>query len=149
MVSLREFDADLILLDFWGTWCTPCQKSIGHLVELQKQLGGKRIQVIGIACEKSQAAGRSANVAQAIKRHGINYPVLISSMEKPCPVQEAFQVQFYPTLVLLDREGRILRREEGATNDTLGRLDRFIARSLNLTRPESDESPAQVARSAR
>jgi thiol-disulfide isomerase/thioredoxin len=150
MVSFREFGADLILLDFWGTWCAPCRKSIGHLVEIQKKLGGRRIQVIGIACEKPQPTGRNDKVLQAMAKEGINYPVLVSSMDGKCPVQEAFQVQFYPTLVLLDRQGRILWREQGATDVTLSRMDRFIARNLNLGGgPEEDPSPPQVARSSK
>jgi thiol-disulfide isomerase/thioredoxin len=148
MTSFREFDSDMILLDFWGTWCAPCQKSVSHLVEIQQKLGGKKMQVIGIACEKSQPRDRSAKVAQAVQRLGINYPVLISTMDGTCPVQEAFQIQFYPTLVLLDRQGRILWREQGATDVTLARMDRFIARNLRLGRTrEAGLPPTEVARS--
>jgi thiol-disulfide isomerase/thioredoxin len=147
MVSFRSFDSDLILLDFWGTWCAPCRKSVAHLVEIQQKLGGKKMQVIGIACEKSQPKEWSAKVAQAIQRLGINYPVLISTMDGTCPVQDAFQIQFYPTLVLLDRQGRILWREQGATDVTLARMDRFIARNLRLGRGrEVEREPAQMAR---
>jgi thiol-disulfide isomerase/thioredoxin len=132
IVSFRELDADLILLDFWGTWCAPCRKSIPHLNELQKTLGGKRLQVVGIACERVPAKDRAAKVAAAIKDLKINYPVLITTMDGTCPVQEAFQIRFYPTMILLDRQGRILHRVEGATDSTLARMDRFIARNLNL-----------------
>ena len=115
LVSFHDLDSDLILLDFWGTWCVQCRKSIPHLNELQKTLGGKKLQVIGIACERSAAEDQAAKVASTVKQLGINYPVLISSMKRSCPVQDAFQIQFYPTMILLDRQGRILRREHGAT----------------------------------
>jgi thiol-disulfide isomerase/thioredoxin len=147
MVSFRELDADLVLLDFWGTWCAPCRKSVSHLVEIQKTLGGKKMQVVGIACEKAGPKDRTAKVAQSMKQLGINYPVLISSMDGTCPVQDAFQIQFYPTMVLLDRQGRILWREQGATDITLARMDRFIARNLNLAAKGGGETPpSQVAR---
>jgi thiol-disulfide isomerase/thioredoxin len=146
MVSFHDLDSDLILLDFWGTWCAPCRKSIPHLNELQKTLGGKKLQVIGIACERTAAKDRATKVASSVKQLGINYPVLISSMDGSCPVQDAFQIHFYPTMVLLDRQGRILRREEGSTDVTLARIDRFIAR--NLRRPATPENPAQLARGA-
>lgn len=135
MVSLRDFDADLILLDFWGTWCAPCRKSIPHLKELQASLGGKKLQVIGIACERTPAEERAAKVAEVVKETGINYAVLITGMDGACPVQEALAIQFYPTMILLDREGRILLREQGATDATLARLDRFIARNLDGGKP--------------
>jgi thiol-disulfide isomerase/thioredoxin len=144
MVSFHDLDSDLILLDFWGTWCVQCRNSIPHLNELQKTLGGKKLQVIGIACEQTPAKDRATKVASSVKQLGINYPVLISGMDRACPVQDAFQIQFYPTMILLDRQGRILRREEGSTDVTLARIDRFIAR--NLRRPAAPENPAQLAR---
>jgi thiol-disulfide isomerase/thioredoxin len=127
MISLHDFDADVILLDFWGSWCAPCRKSIAHLIELQAKASGKRFQVVGIACEKAPAlADRQASAAKAMRELGINYPVLLSTMDGPCPVQQALQIQFYPTMVLIDREGRLLAREQGATDITLQRMDRAI-----------------------
>jgi len=138
MVSFHDLDADLILLDFWGSWCRECQKSISHLQELQSRLGGKRLQVVGIACEKgSSVAERRASAAGAVQRLGINYPVLLSSLDGSCPVQQALKVQFYPTMVLVDRDGRILHLEQGATDTTLGRMDRSIAAAL---RPQDDHN---------
>jgi thiol-disulfide isomerase/thioredoxin len=144
MVTFRGLDSDLVLLDFWGTWCAPCRKSIPHLNELQKTLGGKKLQVIGIACEDVPAQQRAAKVAASVKELQIGYPVLVSSRDGTCPVQDAFQIQFYPTMVLLDREGRILRREQGATDATLARIDRFIARNLNAGGGQGET--AQLAR---
>jgi thiol-disulfide isomerase/thioredoxin len=144
MVSFHDLDSDLVLLDFWGTWCAECRNSIPHLNELQKTLGGKKLQVVGIACERSVAKDRAAKVASSVKQLGINYPVLISGMDRACPVQDAFQIHFYPTMILLDRQGRILRREEGSTDVTLARIDRFIAR--NLKRPAAPENGTQLAR---
>jgi thiol-disulfide isomerase/thioredoxin len=129
--SLSDFDADLILLDFWGSWCPPCRKSIPHLIDQQRELAGKRFQVIGIACERGATlADRRASAAKAVHDLGIDYPVLLSTMDGSCPVQQALQVQFYPTMILLDREGRILAREQGATDATLPRMDRAIAAAL-------------------
>jgi thiol-disulfide isomerase/thioredoxin len=130
LVAFHDLDSDLVLIDFWGTWCAPCRKSIPHLNEIQKTLGGKKIQVIGIACERTPAKDRAAKVARSVKELKIEYPVLITSMDGQCPVQEAFQIQFYPTMVLLDRQGRILWREQGATDVTLARMDRFILKNL-------------------
>ena len=140
MVSFHDFDADLILLDFWGTWCAPCRKSVSHLIEIQQTLGGRKVQVVGIACERTPAKDRAANVAKSLKELKINYPVLISSMDGTCPVQDAFQIQFYPTLVLVDRQGRILWREQGATDVTLARMDRFILKNLNRSSTTGEDA---------
>ena len=150
MVSFHDFDADLILIDFWGTWCAPCRKSVGHLIEIQQTLGGKKVQVVGIACERTPPKDRAAIVAKSIKELKINYTVLISSGAGSCPVQDAFQIQYYPTLVLVDRHGRILRREQGATDVTLARMDRFILENLHHPSSAGEDRPqAQVARVAK
>ena len=44
-----------------------------------------------------------------------------------CPVQQAFHVQAFPTLILVDRQGRVLWRDQGATPVTLRRLNDFVA----------------------
>jgi thiol-disulfide isomerase/thioredoxin len=128
-VRFQDFDSDLILLDFWGTWCHPCIRSVPHLVDLQKRMGGKQLQVIGIACEREEtpAAQRVAGVARTSTKLGINYPVLVSSLDGTCPLQNALHVQAFPTLILLDRQGRILWQDQGATHLTMARLDRMLS----------------------
>jgi thiol-disulfide isomerase/thioredoxin len=131
MVSMHDIDADVILLDFWGSWCAPCRTSIPHLAELQATLGPKRLQVIGIACEKgSSLQDRRSSAGKAIQELEITYPVLLSSKEGTCPVQQALQIQFYPTMIVLDRDGKLLAREQGATEVTMARIDRAINTAL-------------------
>ncbi len=129
-VSLQDFDADFILLDFWGTWCRPCLSSVPHLVELQKRFSGRTLAVVGVACEQGPASASTAHVADVAKRLGINYTVLVSSKDDAAsPVQEALHVSAYPTMVLIDRNGRVVWRDQGATTTTLARLDRILATS--------------------
>ncbi len=129
LVRFQDFDTDLILLDFWGTWCQPCLRSVPHLIDIQKRLGGKQLQVIGIACEREETpvSERVAGVTKAVKKLGINYPILVTSTDGSCPVQKALHVQAYPTLILVDRQGRVLWQDQGATRLTMARLDRMIS----------------------
>ena len=132
LVSLHDLDADVILLDFWGSWCEPCRTSIPHLIELQNKFPLKRVRVIGIACEKAAAPrDRLASAAKATGELGISYPVLLSGRDGTCPLQKALQIQFYPTMVLVSRDGKLLAREQGATDVTMPRMDRAIALALN------------------
>ena len=124
-VRFQDLDADLVLLDFWGTWCSFCIESIPHMAELQRQYGPK-LRVVGIAYENGPTADHAGKVAASAREHGINYTVLLGGTEGPCPLQTALHVQAYPTLVLVDRAGRILWRDTGNTEATLARLDRVI-----------------------
>jgi thiol-disulfide isomerase/thioredoxin len=124
-VRFQDLDADLVLLDFWGTWCKPCVKSIPLLVELQQQKG-KGLKVIGIACEQGEPQTSAARVAETVKKLGVNYQVLLSKNDGTCPIQEALHVSAFPTMILVDRQGRVLWRDQGATPTTLARLDRML-----------------------
>jgi len=126
-VRFQELDADFILLDFWGTWCKPCLASIPHLIDLQKQYGPRKLKVVGIACEKAGTDQRGGRVDAFARRLGINYSVLLSSMDGSCPVQKAMQVRYYPTMILLDRKGQVVWSAEGATAANLERLDQALA----------------------
>jgi thiol-disulfide isomerase/thioredoxin len=130
LVRFQDLDADLILLDFWGTWCQPCVQSVPHLVDLQARIGDKKLKVVGIACEQAPPANRAALVAKAASRLGINYTLLVSGTDGDCPLQQALHIQAYPTLILVDRQGRILWQDQGATPLTLARLDRMLAQTL-------------------
>lgn len=140
-LRFRELDADFVLLDFWGTWCGPCIQSIPHLVELQNRYGPERLKVVGIAYEHGEPGERAHNLAAAARKLNINYPVLVGEADgEPCPLRAAFHVQVYPTMVLLDREGNVLWRDQGATPVTLARLDRILATKARVP------APAQLAR---
>jgi thiol-disulfide isomerase/thioredoxin len=130
-VHFKDLDADFVLIDFWGSWCGPCLGAIPHLVELQNQHTSDRLKVIGIAYEDAKLPEAAKAAGDAAQRLGINYPVLLGGADgKACPVQTAFHVQAYPTMILLDRNGRILWREQGATAMSLARLDRVIASTV-------------------
>jgi thiol-disulfide isomerase/thioredoxin len=130
LVRFQDLDADLILLDFWGTWCQPCLQSVPHLVDLQSRIDGRKLKVVGIACEQGPPAKRGEQVARAARQLGINYTLLVSSTDGDCPLQQALHIQAYPTLILVDRQGRVLWQDQGATPLTLARLDRMLSQTL-------------------
>lgn len=126
LVSIRDFDSDLILLDFWGSWCAPCRTSIPHLKELQNRLGGKKLQVVSVAYEQVEPEKRAAKLKELGRDLKINYPILIAGLQDEDAVRSTLQVWFYPTMILIDREGRLVHREAGATAETLAKMDRAI-----------------------
>jgi thiol-disulfide isomerase/thioredoxin len=131
-VHFKDLDADFILVDFWGSWCRPCVASIPHLIELQKRASPRRLAIVGVAYENEPLADAALTAGATAKKLGVNYPILLGGTDgQPCPLQAALHVQAFPTMVLLDRHGRILWREQGASTASLARLDRVIASAVN------------------
>jgi|GEM_PF-3500972 len=144
-----QIPSDLTLIVFWGTWCKPCHEAMPQLVELQKRLESDGVQILGIAYEEGTSQERQDKVAAAVERYDINFPILLGGSQgaETCPVRKSLGVRVYPTLVLVDRAGRVLWRDQGVTQATFRRLDRVMAAHLQeLDRQQLADSTAPVRR---
>jgi peroxiredoxin len=100
-VRLADFKGEIVLLDFWATWCAPCREEIPDFVELQKQYAEKGFTFLGISLDEEGAAV----VKPFTQELGINYPVVIGNTQ----VSAAYGgIQALPTAFLIGRDGRIL-----------------------------------------
>jgi thiol-disulfide isomerase/thioredoxin len=123
----------LVLLDFWWTMCRPCLQAIPHLTDLQQRYGSYGLEVVGIAYESDTFEQQVNRVRGARDRMGINYRLLLGgSPQDQCPVKRQFQVERFPTLILLDETGRIVMRKEGLDAQHLEELRFEIRRRLGL-----------------
>lgn len=89
-----------VLLNFWATWCPPCQEEIPGLIELQNKNKDKGFTVLGVDVGESQK--KVSGFAQKV---GINYPILL---DKEMSAAENYKVVGIPTSILLDSSGKIL-----------------------------------------
>jgi thiol-disulfide isomerase/thioredoxin len=98
--SLNDHRGDVVIIDFWATWCGPCVASIPHNIELVNQYGNQGFTFIGIHDAKN-----GWNKADAlIKSKGVNYPVAKDADGKSAA---AYNLQFWPTYIAIDRTGTI------------------------------------------
>ena len=105
-VQLEAFKGKVIVVNFWATWCGPCELEIPWLVELQDTYPDD-VVVLGISIDDS--AEMLKPYAEKMK---MNYPVLVGVDRQD--VQDAFGPLFgIPVSVFIDRDGRIARRHSG------------------------------------
>jgi len=72
-LALNNWDAELIVVNFWGSWCPPCRKEMPLLSRLHKKYFPKGVQFIGIALDDPRA------VASYLEEQKVSYPILWGS----------------------------------------------------------------------
>jgi thiol-disulfide isomerase/thioredoxin len=122
-VSLSEFTAKIVLVNLWATWCEPCLREMPSLERVQSRLGDK-LAVVAI----SEDHRGSKTVEPFIDKLGLKSVKIY--LDPKSAVERAFKVRGLPTSILIDREGRVLGRVEGAAEwdapKLLGILKSFL-----------------------
>jgi thiol-disulfide isomerase/thioredoxin len=101
-VSLRDLRGRPVLIDFWATWCGPCQRTMPEIERLHQRYRG-RLEVVGINLE-----GRTPEVLAFLDKGGYSFRVLFDSGNFKAATASRYGVQSIPRTYLLDRDGRIL-----------------------------------------
>ena len=110
-----------LLLDFMTTTCGPCQKSVPLLSALQERYAADRLDVVGLVCDDADARTRRRLMTEYARRHAPGYPLLTEPSDEPGALLNRFRVESYPTLILLDGEGKEVWRGHPAEAGELGR----------------------------
>ena len=132
--EFRQRTGKLVLLDFWYSTCAPCLQATYHLKELQTSYG-PGLEVVGIAYETGNVAEQVRKVRSIAERRELNYRLLLGTGQGvPCPVRDQFRVTSYPTLILLDEQGQILKRYEGLATEQLRDLKLLLQLHLATAR---------------
>ena len=105
-VSLSDFRGKVVLLNFFATWCPPCRQEIPELIKIYQQNKQKGLEILGISLDAEEASFMLKNFVRQMK---IPYPVLIGTEA----VAEDYRVFGVPITLIINREGKIVKRFEG------------------------------------
>jgi peroxiredoxin len=106
--ELGEWHDKVVLLNFWASWCSPCQTEIRDLVVYQSQFGAQGLQIVGVGMDDET---KLRNVQRTL---GINYPVLLANTPGN-PMIAAFGNRdgIVPYSVLISRDGKVVYTHTG------------------------------------
>jgi|GEM_PF-872294 len=121
-VSNASLRGKVVLLDFWGTWCPPCRESIPSVRALQKKFAGKDVQIIGISSDDDEEVWRTFLKAQQM--------TWSEFLDLDGTMQTAFNIESFPTYIVLDKDGVIRYRQSGYGTDTQSDLEEALGSAL-------------------
>ena len=136
-LNLSELQVEVVIVDFWATWCPPCRKGIPDLIELKKEYD--QLEVVGISLDAISRGGSTADdVAPFIKEFGINYPVVKGDQDI---VMQYGGIQSIPTSFVIDRRGFVIARHVGLVSKDQYKQDIEKALAGNYDREEYIKAP--------
>jgi peroxiredoxin len=100
---LADWAGQVLLIDFWATWCAPCREEIPWLKELQETYGDEGFTLIAISDENAEI------VRKFVEEREITYVNLVD----PGEATRDYGVVSLPTAFLVDREGNIVEEFRG------------------------------------
>ncbi len=105
-VSLAEFEGELVLVNFWATWCAPCVREMPGLLRLHQALKDEGFRVIAVSEDRAGAA----KVEPFLDRLNLReLPVFLDrSGERRGALAQAFGLRGLPATFLIDRKGRVV-----------------------------------------
>ncbi len=122
-IGAASLRGKVVLLDFWATWCPPCRESVPALVKLHHEFADRPFQIVGVSADRDEDDWKSF-----IKSNHMDWP---ESIDLGREMQALFEVDAFPTYIVLDRSGVIGFRQSGFGGPTAQNLERAINRALS------------------
>ena len=127
-LQLKDLKGKVTLIEFWTFDCKNCQNVIPHIKKWHQQFQASQFGVIGIHTPETAQEKISANVQAAVKKWGIQYPVVLDS---DGALWKSYHQTSWPFIYLIDKKGEIryTRAGEGAYAETEAMIKKLIAES--------------------
>lgn len=104
-VTLESLKGRVVLLDFWATWCGPCKAAMPAIQKLHEKYADKPVTIIGVNCweQKDDAA------VKYMEKQKFTYTLLLKGDD----LAKEYGITGIPTLILIDKEGKVLHTAVG------------------------------------
>ncbi|GAC1658809.1 MAG: hypothetical protein NVS9B1_19570 [Candidatus Dormibacteraceae bacterium] len=112
-LTVRALRGQVVLIDFWTYSCVNCVRTIPHLRSLHDRYMDRGLTIVGVHSPEFDFEKSPTNVAAAVKRLGVSWPVALDSQ---MATWNAFQNRYWPAEYLIDAEGRIAYFHAGEGN---------------------------------
>jgi peroxiredoxin len=119
-VTLSQLKGQVVVLNFWATWCPPCVEELPSLMQMQQRMKSKGVTVLAVSIDVDQSAYR-----QFLKDHNVNLLSVRDPDQKSSGLYGTFK---YPETYIVDRNGVVRRKFIGAVDWTEPEVIDFLGR---------------------
>ncbi len=116
--SMADYRGQLVVLDFWATWCPHCQNAIPAMQRLHDEYKDRGVAILGINCRERSGI----DPVQFVRERGFDYPILVDGGV----VAPRYRVQGIPAFFVIGPDGRLLYRSSGFGATQEQKLEQFI-----------------------
>jgi len=110
--TLEQWRGQVLVVNFWATWCTPCRQEIPEFIKVQEKWASRGVQVVGIAIDNND------QVRPYAAQLKINYPILIAGPDGiELARQAGNRIGGLPFTVILNRQGGLAHTQLGGVNE--------------------------------
>lgn len=96
----------LVLIDFWASWCGPCIRELPNVVKAYERFHDKGLEIVGVSLDKDKASWLAA-----IEQTGQKWPQMSDLKGWDCAGAQIYGIQSIPANVLIDSQGKIVARD--------------------------------------
>ena len=139
-VTRESLRGKVVLVDFWTYSCINCLRTLPYVKAWAEKYKDAGLVVIGVHTPEFGFERSSANVQRAVRHLGVGFPVVADGERR---IWKAFGTQAWPTMVLVDAQGRIHSRQvgEGAYEETERTIQRLLREAGGMRVPEGLVAP--------
>jgi cytochrome c biogenesis protein CcmG/thiol:disulfide interchange protein DsbE len=119
-VTLSQFHGQVVVLNFWATWCAPCVEEVPSLVEMQRRMKAKGVTVVAVSVDVNDGAYR-----QFVKDHNVN---LLTVRDPDQKSSALYGTHLFPETYVIDRNGVVRRKFIGAVDWTEPEITDFLSK---------------------
>ncbi len=137
-ITKAELAGKVIVIDFWATWCGPCMKELPEIQKVIESYAGSKKDVVVVALSQDDEPAELSQVRKRVEKtlseKGFNLsnaPVGLVGLDPSKSVGGAFQLEGYPTLVILDRKGVVQSVHVGFDPSSSVPLNKSLAKEID------------------
>jgi peroxiredoxin len=119
-VSLAQHRGKVVLIDFWASWCGPCVQEMSHTKDLHREFDGRPFAVLGVNRDRSKE-----ELQRYLDQNKLPWQ---NVFDESGNISDQWKVSSLPTFVLVDHNGLIAGRWEGAGNG--GEIEQAIKKAV-------------------